>query len=160
MFENQASTDFSPAIYLHWNGGADSVYAFLEAFTQYDCRKGDLPYAAARFCQIVANFFGGTTSVGLESVSNTKDLERLTPGDNGLFVFAWVKPEDGKPEYWRCRRMTENYDQGEIGNRPVKWWPDADVEREHKDALGSDYWKEDKILKDIRAKNDNHFTRD
>lgn len=157
VFEDEASKNFSPAIYLHWNGGPESVYAFLKQFEAYGCRKTDLPYAAARFCQLVGNFFGGTLSLGLQNVRNAKDLEKLTPGDNGLYVFAWIA-KNGQPGKWRCRRMMEDYDQGEPGKRPVTWWTEQEVENEHTAALASDYWKDDQILKDIHAKNQTHFT--
>lgn len=48
-------------IYLHWNGGRDSVEAFLtycriSGFRppEHDC------YGWARLCQVIANFFGDT----------------------------------------------------------------------------------------------------
>ena len=54
-------------VYLHWNGGYDSV----RAFTEYCKRKGyrdpeaDPSYALARLVQVVGNFFGGSDSVGI-----------------------------------------------------------------------------------------------
>lgn len=71
-------------VYLHWNGGIESVTAFLKAAKDLGVRSPveDTSYFYARFAQIVGNFFGGTTSVGIDS------LERLDQdnGDNGVFV--------------------------------------------------------------------------
>lgn len=70
-------------VYLHWNGGRDSVEAFLE----YCKLKGYRPpeeddYGWARLCQVIGNFFGGTTSVGIDLYDNL-DTDN---GDNGVYV--------------------------------------------------------------------------
>lgn len=67
-------------IYLHWNGGEESVQAFLDAAKHYEVRTDD--YGVARLTQIICNFFGGTLSVG---VSLAKNLDRDN-GDNGTFI--------------------------------------------------------------------------
>jgi hypothetical protein len=43
---------FSPAIYLHWHGSANYIYAFLEELDRRKVRA-DRSYDAARFVQIV-----------------------------------------------------------------------------------------------------------
>jgi len=50
-------------IYLHWNGGRDSVEAFL-AYARF---KGvrDSEYGLARLLQYIGNWFGGNMSLGL-----------------------------------------------------------------------------------------------
>lgn len=155
VFENEEQTEFSPAIYLHWNGGPESIYAFLKVFDDYGCRKTDLAYASARFCQIVGNFFTGTLSCGLESVSKAKDLDKLVPGDNGLFVFAWIESEKA----WRCRRMTGHYNGSD--NLKIRWWDQGEVACEKDTALKSDYWNpkegNDSILVTIHKRNDAAF---
>ena len=70
-------------VYLHWNGGRDSVEGFLE----YCKRKGYRPpekdcYGFARLCQVIGNFFGGTTSVGID----TMDQLDVDNGDNGVYI--------------------------------------------------------------------------
>lgn len=77
-------------VYLHWNGGRDSVEAFLEycklrGFREFD---GD-GYGMARFVQVVSNFFGGDgLSIGIET--NVHMHERCSPGDNGIYeVKGW-----------------------------------------------------------------------
>ena len=70
-------------VYLHWNGGRDSVQAFLE----YCKRKGHRPpekdcYGWARLCQVVANFFGGTNSIGIDTYARL-DTDNH---DNGVYI--------------------------------------------------------------------------
>lgn len=72
-----------PCIYLHWNGGRDSVEAFLDATKRLGVRKHDPSYAMARLTQIIANFMGGTLSIGVSSVGDWA-LDFL---DNGVY---WV----------------------------------------------------------------------
>jgi hypothetical protein len=71
-------------VYLHWNGGPESVSAFLRAARDLGVREptGDTSYFYARFVQIASNYFGGTTSIGVESL---KKLD-CDNGDNGLYV--------------------------------------------------------------------------
>lgn len=71
-------------LYLHWNGGRDSV----NAFTTYCRLKGfrspvrDWGYALARLTQVVSNWFGGSLSVGIVPA-------RCGAGDdNGVFFLG------------------------------------------------------------------------
>lgn len=63
-------------VYVHWNGGYDSVHAF----TQYCKLKGyrspesDPAYGTARLAQVIANYFGGSSSVGVENMSGATVL--------------------------------------------------------------------------------------
>lgn len=54
-------------LYLHWNGGPESVLAFCEAAKRLGVRDpvSDDTYAMGRLAQIVGNFFGGTLSMGM-----------------------------------------------------------------------------------------------
>lgn len=54
------------AIYLHWNGGLESMVAFLDYANER--KLGSDCYGAIRFCQLVTNFFGGTLSCGVQGV--------------------------------------------------------------------------------------------
>ena len=70
-------------VYLHWNGGRDSVTGFLT----YCKAKGYRPptednYGWARLCQVIGNFFGGGLSVGCDKVSNL-DCDNW---DNGVYI--------------------------------------------------------------------------
>ena len=71
----------SLGIYLHWNGGPESVTAFLDAAKELGVRRED-EYGAARLCQIIGNWFGGTLSVG---VGPCRGLD-IDNGDNGTYV--------------------------------------------------------------------------
>lgn len=72
------------ALYLHWNGGMDSVKPLLD----YCKMKGyrgfgeDDSYAMARLAQVACNFMGGTLSVGVDVWDFTKDPWC----DNGIYV--------------------------------------------------------------------------
>jgi len=70
-------------IYLHWNGGRDSVEAFLKycELKEYRCPSKD-HYGWARLCQVIGNFFGGSCSIGINTYSNL-DIDN---GDNGVYI--------------------------------------------------------------------------
>jgi hypothetical protein len=88
--------EFSPAIYLHWNGGPESVYGFLEEMNRRHIRGADdLQYQAARFVQIVGEFFDmdeqGSTSLGIANGPKSDKPEDLAKvqtdhGDNGFYL--------------------------------------------------------------------------
>lgn len=70
-------------VYLHWNGGRDSVEAFLEYCKLKGYRAPDSDcYGWARLCQVLGNFFGGTLSVGIDRLWF---LDRDN-GDNGVYI--------------------------------------------------------------------------
>lgn len=72
-------------VYLHWNGGIDSVTAFLKYCDLRGFRDFDDSYGLARFTQVVSNFFGGGLSVGIETgVKETKEYAEWI--DNGIYV--------------------------------------------------------------------------
>jgi hypothetical protein len=90
-------------IYLHWNGGPDSVHAFLDAAKELGVRPDD--YGVARLCQIIGNWFGGTLSIGI-GLCRTMDTDN---GDNGTYVVdlknhGWKIAKgfhrDGVPPRW------------------------------------------------------------
>lgn len=93
IFANGQS-DISPAVYLHWNGGPESVYRFLEETERrMGGRFGDTAYSAARFAQVVGDFMDqdgqGGLSLGVVNGPERIDLESLAPydhGDNGVYV--------------------------------------------------------------------------
>ena len=72
-------------VYLHWNGGIDSVTAFLKYCELRGFRGFDDSYGVARFCQVVGNFFGGDLSIGVSpDVGETEeDAEWI---DNGIYI--------------------------------------------------------------------------
>lgn len=81
--KNQYEND-GYGLYLHWNGGRDSVEAFLAycRLKGYRDPIGDEDYALARLCQVIGNFFGGTTSLGICPA-------RCGAGDdNGVYIIG------------------------------------------------------------------------
>lgn len=80
-------------VYLHWNGGRDSV----EAFLTYCRMKGYRPpeqdnYGWARLCQVLGNFLGGALSVGIDKCRNL-DCDNY---DNGVYIIEKWKIVDRK----------------------------------------------------------------
>lgn len=84
----------SPAVYLHWNGGPESVYGFLEELDRRHIRA-DQNYEAARFIQLVGEFFDHDKGCGL-SLGVSNGPTAITPealsevqtdhGDNGFYI--------------------------------------------------------------------------
>ena len=74
-------------IYLHWNGGRDSVEAFLKYCELRGFRATNRDnYGWARLTQVIANFFGGDTSIGIDQCKNL-DCDNY---DNGVyFIEDW-----------------------------------------------------------------------
>lgn len=70
-------------VYLHWNGGRDSVRAFLKycELKGYRAPSED-NYGWARLCQVIGNFFGGSTSLGIDTVNNLD----CNNWDNGVYL--------------------------------------------------------------------------
>lgn len=70
-------------VYLHWNGGRDSIEAFIKycALKGYRCPEKD-NYGWARLCQVIGNFFGGNCSVGIDLYEKL-DTDN---GDNGVYI--------------------------------------------------------------------------
>lgn len=82
----------SIGIYLHWNGGIDSVTAFLTYCRMRGFRAfgGDHmdSYGFARLTQVIANFFGGDLSIGIEECGAFTSDEQAAAWvlDNGVYV--------------------------------------------------------------------------
>lgn len=127
---------FSPGVYLHWNGGPESVYAFLDELERRRAFHG-IDYMAARFVQIVAEFFdsdGHAETLSLGIFSGPKSIDDLAGlptdhGDNGFFIIE--RKEDG----FFVRRFRVSYDTGKAieHNRQA-------VETEAKIARQSSYY--------------------
>lgn len=75
-------------IYVHWNGGRDSVEAFLKYCELKGFRSPETDdYGWARLAQVIANYFGGD---GLSIGVNRVDHLDCDNGDNGTyFIKDW-----------------------------------------------------------------------
>ena len=83
-------------IYLHWNGGKESVKAFVDTAKALGVRNPSRDdYGIARMIQIIGNFFGGTTSVGIGKAGHLDD------SDNGTFTVD---------EDWNITNPREDYE--------------------------------------------------
>lgn len=93
------NTEKNTGIYVHWNGGIDSVTAFLKYCELRKFRAFPDTYGTARLTQIIANYFGGDLSIGI-----VDDPESWAEGaDNGLYVVdGWKIVEHYKYEHhWK-----------------------------------------------------------
>lgn len=70
-------------VYVHWNGGRDSIEAFLLycKLKGYRAPENDY-YGWARLCQVIGNFFGGEYSVGIDRYDRLDNDN----GDNGTYI--------------------------------------------------------------------------
>ena len=70
-------------VYVHWNGGRNSIEAFLTycKLKGYRDPANDC-YGWARLCQVIGNYFGGDCSVGIDICRNL-DCDN---GDNGVYI--------------------------------------------------------------------------
>lgn len=101
----KAKGNDNKGVYLHWNGGRDSVQAFLKYCELRGFRGFEDDYGMARFCQVVGNYFGGNgLSIGIaDSVSSH--------GDNGVYVVeGWEIV--GREDFEGGEQM--NYDLSEM----------------------------------------------
>lgn len=70
-------------VYLHWNGGRDSVEAFLKYCELKGYHSPDTDcYGWARLCQVIGNFFGGEFSIGIDRCCCLDCDNR----DNGVYI--------------------------------------------------------------------------
>lgn len=69
-------------IYLHWNGGRDSIEAFLEYCKARRFRGFCDDYGKARLVQVISNFFCGGSSVGV-GILRELDCDNY---DNGVYI--------------------------------------------------------------------------
>jgi hypothetical protein len=113
-------------VYLHWNGGYDSVSAFLKYCELKGYRTPDTDsYGWARLCQVIGNYFGGGLSLGIDNFS--KDAGEWQ--DNGTYIIEGWKIVDRK--YYDYEEQN-NYDL-------VEMLLDIDAAQPKKERLGADF---------------------
>lgn len=70
-------------VYVHWNGGKASIKAFLDYCNAQKYRFPEADdYGWARLCQVIGNFFGSTTSVGVGLYTDGSEADC----DNGTYI--------------------------------------------------------------------------
>ena len=76
----------SVGIYVHWNGGLESVLAFLEVARQRDYRDPieDSSYGMARLTGVIHEFLDGGLSLGI----NTLNMLDVDNWDNGAYLIG------------------------------------------------------------------------
>ena len=103
VFTDENWNNPGPAVYLHWNGGPDSIYAFLSELDRRKARQGnDMAYQVARFIHVIGDYFdkdeAGSTSLGVMDAPKEISSEGLADlcdigSDNGVYV---VNRNNGK----------------------------------------------------------------
>ena len=113
-------------VYVHWNGGPDSIGAFLD----YCSLRGFRPpesdtYGYARLCQVLGNYFGADgLSVGIDIYTTD---EQMDPGDNGIYVI----------EGWAIVERIGGYDYGSDGYDHEEMLRDIDKSQPEDQQLGA-----------------------
>lgn len=136
VFQGEKENEFSPAVYLHWNGGPESIYAFMEEMDRRQIRGRDsLSYQTARFIQMVGEFLHSEfmTSLGVEDAP--KSLEDLVSlaycCDNGLYLVTRIR----RPEKLVMRRF---FGKGEKSRA----WVNTERKKVYGEELGQSYLKD------------------
>ena len=99
----------SIGIYLHWNGGADSIDAFLMAARHLS--SGDPQANRARLIQVIGTFFNGGYSVYVDRVKNL-DTDNY---DNGTYIV------DSETLQITGRKFNRNPEQRVYDSKEMAW---------------------------------------
>lgn len=101
-------------IYLHWNGGEESVQAFLDVAKARGFRdpSSDESYGLARLCGLIHEFFGvdQDTSLGIGTLEQL-DCDNY---DNGVYV---IGKDWQVVDRWGKGSRTFNIDQARAGEQ-------------------------------------------
>lgn len=119
-------------VYVHWNGGRDSVEAFLTYCEMKGYRAPDQDcYGWARLCQVLGNFFGGSTSVGIDKLWY---LDKDN-GDNGVYVIEGWKIVD---RIYHDGPEQHGYDLGKMLKAIDERMPEGE-------RFGDEFWEADLV---------------
>ena len=123
-------------VYLHWNGGRDSVEAFLMycKLKGYRTPENDC-YGWARLCQVIGNFFGGELSVGIDKYEKL-DLDNW---DNGVYIIKdwkivgreYVRNEEQK--YYNLADMVKTINSKQPHDEQIN---EDDIDKQLKEYMG------------------------
>lgn len=94
-------------IYLHWNGGKDSVQAFLKYCEVKGYRAPSTGgYGWSYLCGVITNFFGDGLSCDVDTVNNL-DCDNW---DNGTYIIDGWKIIDREFCYGKEQMVHDMYD--------------------------------------------------
>lgn len=118
-------------IYVHWNGGRDSIEGFLKYCEIRGFRAPDVDcYGWARLAQVIANFMGDDgLSVGIDTV-NHLDCDN---GDNGTYIIKGWEIVDR--EYFRYSEQNEYSLQDML----------EAIDEAQPRPIGKDYWNAEEV---------------
>jgi len=127
IFVDEQTKTISPAVYLHWNGGPESVYQFLDELDRREVSGNGAHYEAARFCQVVGEFFDqdafSGTSLGIENGPRAINTNALLPydmGDNGVYV-VYRQAKSRKVRRFVCEYVGDRRTLRELGQTEVAY---------------------------------------
>ena len=133
-------------LYLHWNGGRDTVEPLLRycELKGYRAPSAD-SYGWARLDQVAGNFFGGTCSVGIDAYTTDS---RMNPGDNGIYVIeSWsiverIPPYEGfvEQDEYDFDEMLRVFDASMPEGERLGDFLGAEVVATSSLALGDEVW--------------------
>ena len=84
--EDQHGRTHPVATYVHWNGGLESVLAFIQfTWEEFDRGRDDLYTFHARLCQVIGNFFPDGLSLYAHPIDEADDVAEGC--DNGRWHF-------------------------------------------------------------------------
>lgn len=125
-------------IYLHWNGGPETVYAIVDVLKERGCLNHSAGYTTARFAHLACHLLDGDgLSVGIDTFTTPMQCANCAD-DNGLYIY-----DIGSGEMQR-------YISTGFANQPRKLSP-AEVKSEERRARLHKYWHEDSIREQLRA---------
>lgn len=133
-------------LYLHWNGGRDTVEPLLKYCELKGYRPPSLDtYGWARMAQVMGNFFGGTLSVGIGTYTTD---ERMDPGDNGIYVVeGWriverIYPYEGfeEQDVYGFDDMLRAFDESMPEGERLGGFLDSEEMLASELALGDEVW--------------------
>ena len=135
IFADKDWKNLSCVVYLHWNGGPESIYCFLDEMDRREIRINDPSYESARFVHIVGDFFDQDSitglSLGIWNGPKSMDVADLGEfdSDNGLYVVMRMRNKKIKKYTREVRRFVMTYDK-EGHHECMKEMTKADVKKE------------------------------
>lgn len=93
VFKEEQDEEPDHGVYLHWNGGPESILAFLEVLRERGWTR--MNYASARFTAVVSEFFddaGDDGGLSLGIMCCKVNGKSPISADNGLYKVLSLEP--------------------------------------------------------------------